>query len=153
MEVEIRKMPAMRLACIAHKGAYNEIGKAFDRLQGWMKANDIVPELVLGAYYDDPSATPVDQLRSAACVRVADDFTSTDPSVTVEDMPANEYAVYRHLGAYQGLPAAWGQLMGWMQQSGRRHGAGPSLEAYLNDCRVVPEPELVTELMAPLAPA
>jgi len=58
--VDIDTLPARRLAAIAHKGAYLEVGGAFERLSGLVASRGLWGHVrgMIGIYHDDPDAVP-----------------------------------------------------------------------------------------------
>lgn len=154
MDVTIQETaPAWRVVALRHTGPYNQIGPAFGQLMGWMQAHGVTPTgPALAISHDDPETTPAAELRSDACVIVADDFTTDDPTVQVLDLTGGRYAVATHLGAYSGLGATWSQLMGeWFPASGHTiEFTRPCFELYVNDCNTVPVEGVRTELYVPI---
>jgi AraC family transcriptional regulator len=151
-DVTIKTVPAMQAVTIAHVGPYMQISKAFDLLYGWLAARQrMVPgNRVLGIYYDDPDSVAEDQLRSRACVVLAQPV-GVEPPVEVADIPAGTYAVLRHKGPYADMKAAYQWLYGtWLVQSGREAGNAPVFEEYLNNPRVVQPTDLLTDIYLPL---
>jgi AraC family transcriptional regulator len=151
--VTIRTDPARRLAAVLHKGLYFEINRAFEKLfaaivvRGQMKDTG----LMVGVYYDDPSATPAPDLRSHAGAIVADDIQLAPPLEEVR-LPAGRHAVLTYTGPYAGLPAAYDQLYGiWLPASGETPADTPPFEVYLNSPMDTPPEKLVTEICMPLA--
>ena len=87
---------------------------------------------MMGIYKDDPTKTPADQLRSAACVVIPDGVPV--PAGLIEDrMDRGQYACLVHTGPYEGLPGAWMKM--------RTALAGAS---------TVPPSELKTEICVPI---
>jgi GyrI-like small molecule binding domain len=64
-----------------------------------------------GIYYDDPSATPVEALRSEACITVPGDWA---PSGDLErrEIRGGRYAVALHVGPYAELGRVYTWLYG-----------------------------------------
>jgi len=151
MQVEIREMGPRKAVCFAHRGPYFMIGQTFGKLGAWLAETGLTPGLGIGIYYDDPEATPADELRSDAGTIVPDDFVTDDPRVHIVDVAGGTYAVGLHAGPYDGLPNAWGEMVGkWLPASGYSFGASPGFELYLNDCTKVPPDELRTEICVPV---
>jgi AraC family transcriptional regulator len=150
MHIEIQESVApRRVVAMRHVGPYPEIGAVFGALMGWVQQNGVTmtgPGLMIS--HDDPESVPADKLRSDACAEVASDFATSDPAVSVIDIPGGRYAVATYIGSYAGLGGAWGQLMGeWLPASGAKLDfSKPCFEVYLNDCSTVAESELRTEL-------
>lgn len=150
--IEIRQVPPMSLLTVEHVGSYMEIGRAFEVLFGRAAAmNLLTPETrMIGVYCDDPTATPEDELRSRAAIIAPPGAEATAPLRRVETR-GGEYAVLRHKGPYADMRAAYLWLFGtWLPQSGREAANAPVMEAYLNNPRDTPPPELLTELLLPL---
>lgn len=77
MNVEVKDMPALRVAAVQHNGPYNRISEAFTALgQIAGPANLFGPNsTMLAIYHGDPETTPEAELRSAAGVTVPPDVT------------------------------------------------------------------------------
>ena len=153
MNVEIKDMPALRVATVQHIGPYNRISDAFTTLGKIAgPANLLGPNsTMLAIYHDDPESTPEAELRSAAGITVAPDVT-LPAALTEQWFPGGRYACAVHVGPYEELPDAWARLMGvWLPKSGHRVSGGASFEIYRNTPADTPKEELRTELYAPLA--
>jgi AraC family transcriptional regulator len=149
MDVAIKQMPAYRVGTIRHTGPYNQIPAAFARLGAIAGPAGLFQHpgaAMLAIYHDDPESTPPDQLRSDAGISIPGGVPV--PAGLVEQhLPAGEYACTLHVGPYEGLGDTWLRLLGeWLPASGRRMGAGPSYELYLNNPMQVAKEDLRTEL-------
>ena len=147
-----RVVPQLTVAALAHKGDYQTIPGTFVRLVTMAGALGLfgAETRSFGIYYDDPSATPVEALRSEACITVPDDWA---PSGDLErrEIRGGRYAVVSHVGPYAELGRAYAWLYGtWLAESGEEAADAPCVEAYLNDARFVPAAELRTEIWLPL---
>jgi len=152
MNVEIKHMPALRVATVRHVGPYNRISEAFGRLGDIAGRAGLFngKPTMLAVYHDDPESTPEPELRSDAAIVVADDATIPD-GMSEQRLPAGRYACTLHTGPYEQLGDAWRRFMGqWLPQSGERSQNGDSYEIYLNNPMDVPKHELRTELYLPL---
>lgn len=153
MNVEIRNLPKMRLACIRHIGPYPEIGPVFERLGRWVGENQVPVEGMIGVWLDNPMDVPADQLRSDACAIVPLDFTTNTPGITLVDVEPNEYAVASYYGSYEGLGEAWSKFTSeLLPATGRQFGPGICFEKYVGDCSKLPPEQVLTELYTPVAP-
>jgi len=153
MNVEIKQLPALRVAAVRHVGAYHRISDAFARLgelAGKAGLLEVRPTL-LALYYDDPEVTPEAELLSDAAITVQE--TAKLPAGLEERrLAAGRYACTVHSGPYEQLGDAWSRFMGqWLPHSGERMADGTSFEIYLNTPEEVPSAELRTELYIPLA--
>ncbi len=153
MNVEVKDMPALRVAAVQHIGPYSRISEAFTALgQIAGAANLFGPNsTMLAIYHDDPETTPEAELRSAAGVTVEPDITL--PAELAEQwIPGGRYACTTHVGPYEQLPDVWARLMGgWLPESGHSAGGGVSFEIYRNTPADTPREQLRTELYVPLA--
>lgn len=133
--VETRQGEDVILAGTPHQGAYQEIGQAFERLSKTLAAKglwkDSGPSHAI--YYDDPSETPVNELRAHACQKLA-------PGTEVPDdldrivLPAGKFLVLTCTGPYSKLPEAWGYLYGRaLPDGGHGFREGLPFERYLTD--------------------
>ena len=151
--VIIRNDPARRLACVAHKGTYPEIGRAFEKLGTIVAARGLYPRMghMVGVYYDSPADTKPADLRSHAGFEAPADLAIDAPLQEVS-LPAGRHAVLTFKGPYAGLPAAYDQLMGiWLPKSGESYANSPMFEVYLNTPMDSAPEDLLTEICLPLA--
>lgn len=152
MHVEIRELPAQRLATVEHRGPYNRINEAFARLGQFAgPAGLFGPQAAMIAlYFDDPETTPASELRAEAALSVGSDKV-LPPTVGERTLPAGQYACTMHEGGYDRIGDTWARFMGqWLPQSGHRLADSPSFERYLNTPMDVPVEALRTELYLPL---
>lgn len=155
MNVVFEDRPDKRLACIRHIGPYETIGSSFAKLSEWIETTGIDKNRLgemTAIYYDDPSTTPPDQLRSDAAIEIPDDATIVPGAVECR-LSGGRHARYTHMGSYRGLGEAWGRFFGEGVPSIGAHPTGaPCFEVYRNDCRTVPEEEVRTDLYIPVQP-
>ena len=153
MNVEIKQLPAQRVAAVEHMGSYTRISEAFGRLgdiAGRAGLFNDKPKL-LALYHDDPKVTPEPKLRSDAGVAISEGVTLPE-GLTEQRLPAGTYAVTTHRGPYEQLGDTWARFMGqWLPQSGKRMAPGVTFEVYLNTPMDVPKDQLITELYIPVA--
>jgi AraC family transcriptional regulator len=110
--------------------------------------------IALGIYYDDPDATPVEQLRSHACLTVPDTLQPVPAGCEMLDIQPGEFAVGVHRGPYDILSESYRWMFGqWLPSSGREVADSPVLEAYVNDAQTTPPDQLITHVCVPLVPA
>lgn len=150
MDVRIETFDPVHVARIRHVGPYAEVEPCFERLFRWAASIGAPTGRVLTLSYDDPGKTAVDRLRTDACVELR---TGEDPPPGIELGPAGggRYGVYRLVGPYEGIPAAYGRLYGvWLPQSGESADDRPRMELYRRAQTDTPPERLVTDLCLPL---
>ena len=153
MTLEVKTLPAMRLAAVRHTGPYQLIGPAFHTLGGIAGPAGLFARpgaLMVGIYKDDPTTTAPEKLRSAAGVAIQEDAAM--PAGLVEErVEGGRFACFMHVGAYEQLGGSWMQIRTTlMPASGRRRRPGTSYEIYWNDPSHVPPAELKTEICIPI---
>ncbi|GHS92521.1 hypothetical protein FACS1894203_5030 [Bacteroidia bacterium] len=70
LSIEIKNLEPINTIAISHTGDYSGIGGVFEKLAAWAGANNLwtaTPRMA-GVYHDDPMHTPVEKLRSEACL-------------------------------------------------------------------------------------
>ena len=154
MDVEITQKPEIRVAAVRHIGPYNQIDKAFARLDAIARPSGLLKPgaRMIAMYHDDPEATPVDQLRSDAAISVGPGDLLPE-GLTEGRVSAGRYACALHVGPYEQLGDAWARFMGeWLPASGHRLADGVSYELYVNSPLNEPDKQKYrTELCIPLA--
>ncbi len=115
---------------LEHQGDYRIAGKRFTELHGLLAERDIAvagPPFIL--FYDDPSAVPVDQLRSRVCLPVAG-AVSAQGKLRYEVLPSTTVVYAVVSGPYPETPRAYPGMyrylesMHWVEN-------GPLREIYL----------------------
>lgn len=74
---EIKNLEPVKTIAITHIGDYKEIGGVFEKLAMWAGSKNLwaaAPKMA-GIYHDCPQETPVDKLRSEACI---EDLSGTE---------------------------------------------------------------------------
>ena len=154
LQVTLETLPEQRVFAVEHRGPYQEIGHAFQRLgEAAYKARVLPkrPGAMVAVYHDNPDVTPAEELRSEAGIVVPDD-ARLPAGLLEQRLRAGRYARTKHVGPYEHLDAAWAWLVGeWLPQSGERASDGPRFEVYLNTPVSAQPHELETDLYLPLA--
>jgi AraC family transcriptional regulator len=152
--VEIRDMPAARVAALPHRGSYQSIGATFGRLWQRLGETGLVSRIAgpgIGLYHDAPGAVAVADQRAHAGVVIAADATLPEGMDSIE-IPGGRSAVLTFRGPYDGLADAWAYLYGhWLPASGEETADSPPYERNLNSPMDTAPADLVTEIVLPLA--
>jgi AraC family transcriptional regulator len=152
LKVRVLAQPSLRLACMAHRGAYINIGQAFERLFMQLGKQQLMHEgqRTLGVYFDDPAMVSASALRSCAAVTLAPKGKAAPPLQEMV-LAAGRYAVLRYQGPYSAMHAAYRWLYGqWLPNSGFEPANAPVYEDYLNNPREVLPSALLTDIYLPL---
>lgn len=150
--VEIVTLPAMHCASVPHRGSYMLISRAFERLFATAGPAGLVTRQsrMIGVYYDDPDAMDIDDLRSAACVAIADG-AALPPGLETADIRGGRFAKLSYRGPYADMRDAYRWLMGvWLPASGHEAVDGPMLEEYLSSPADAAPPDLRTDIFLPI---
>lgn len=110
MAVRTEQVGEMTVVALRHVGPYDQISHEFGELMNWTNKHKVAYDLCLAVYHDDLRVVSSQELRSDACVVVADDFSlpsSDGLDLRLDTVPSGEYAVTTHVGAYDGLGNAW----------------------------------------------
>lgn len=152
-DVTIRSTEAIELTTLPHRGAYNTIGKTFEKLAVQAGSAGLLgPESrMMAIYYDDPDIVAEGDLRSAAAFTTHDAALPPGSGFEAVTIAGGRHAVLVHEGPYSDLENSYKWLFGvWLPGSGEEAADRPCFEAYLNDPRVTAPPDLRTEIHLPL---
>ena len=153
--VTVERLPERRCAGIDHTGSYMEIDHAMGRLFTELGARHALPAqpAMIGVFFDDPDLGPEAELRSRACLPVADSVAIDAPLVETV-LRGGPYARLSYKGPYADMRGAYRWFLGvWLPASGYEPDDASIFEAYLNDPREVPQSELRTDIHLPLKTA
>jgi AraC family transcriptional regulator len=98
--IDLRTLPAQPLAALPHKGPYPQIKHAFEKLFAALATRNLLAETgnMVGVFYDAPSATAPEALRSHAAVQVPASLALAAPVESVT-LPSGRHAVLRYVSA------------------------------------------------------
>ncbi|MGP1252941.1 MAG: AraC family transcriptional regulator [Kiloniellales bacterium] len=151
-EVTIKPLPGYRLFGLPHRGDYNSIVTAFEKLFALGAAHGLLMPGTrdFGVYYDDPGSVPEEELRAFAGLAVGPEAVCPDDFEETE-IPAGRAACLLYQGPYADLDRAYHFLYGrWLPQSAQEPADYPAFEEYLNDPKSLPPTEWLTEICLPL---
>ncbi|MEI2454924.1 AraC family transcriptional regulator [Lysobacter firmicutimachus] len=149
---QINTLAPIRVIALPHRGDYQTIGQSFHALYAWAGPRGLMrPDTRgIGIYYDSPADTPVEQLRSEACISASGEIEPGEGMRRVE-IAGGRHAVVVHTGPYAELQRAYDWLFcQWLPASGEEAGDAPVYEEYLNDPSQLPPAEWKTAICLPL---
>ena len=151
MPVEIQDRPAMRIACVTHRGPPQTIGEAFDRVMAWAGPKGVVmpPAWGVAVYLSDMKNVPPQDQEAVAGLTVAD-TVEADGTVAIRVVPGGKHAVLLYRGPYAQIGTGSQELFGWLPSSGEEAADQPCFEVNLNNPRNTAPADLLTELCLPL---
>lgn len=149
MKVEVKEMPARRLAVIEHRGHPSGIGESVNKLISWAKAQPMnlkpAPGEAFALAYDDPETTPPEEFRHDLAMTVPENL-KLDGEIVEKRLPAGRYAAAMHKGSRDNIAeTVYGLYRDWLPQSGEELSDYPCIFAYYNFDNEVAETELLTE--------
>lgn len=153
-QIEIVETPPLTLAGVDHVGSYMEIERAFGRLHQIFEKHQLYApgQKMIAVYFDDPTATPTEKLRSFAAMSIADGSGLPEP-LQAFALAGGPCAILRHFGPYAEMKASYDWLFGvWLPQSGREAADALAYEVYVNTPMDAAPKDLVTDICLPLKP-
>jgi len=155
MIVEIKKLPALHLAYVAHLQGYNKgINTAFEKLCRWAGPRKYINQdsRFIGISLDDPDITPINKCRYYACITVPNDVTPQG-EINILDIPETECAVYRIKGKEEEIKTAYNSLFkDWLPQSGYQPNEYPCYEIYYESADQNPGKKFDMDICLPVKP-
>jgi len=131
MEAPQRKhIDALTVACIEHKGPYDEIGRVYGTLYGWARQQGVAPAgPAFTCFLEAPGELDWAAGRFEVCLPVARGAKGSG-AVRVRNLPATDVLAIVVQGPYGEMPAHYSEFLAWMSVEGEAP-AGPPREIYL----------------------
>lgn len=151
LAVTVKEVAPFPYCAIAHKGPYADMESVVGELVGAMEAQGLLVRIrgpLVGVYYNSPGDTAPEDLSWEAGF-VVEAQTTTRPPLFIKAWDHRTVAAATHVGPYDKLGAAIGEIMAWLAAQGYEVD-GPVLERYLDrDPKAVKPEELRTEIWVP----
>lgn len=149
--VEIREMPALKLAYISHvgdKGQEQTFGKLMDWAseEGLMRSPDVQ---FLKIYHDSFKITAPDQVRMSMCM-VLHSAVRTAGAVGITEIAKGRFAVARMELGMADFEKAWTSMFMWINHNGYKTTERNCFEIYHNDPSTHPEHKFIIDLCVPV---
>ena len=153
MDIEVKDLPARRVAYVRELGAYAEsAGRAWGALCRWAGPRGLLGPhaMMIGVSYDDPDVTAPDKLRYDACVTVGDEVRP-EREINLAELAAGRYAVVHFDGKLEQLHEVYRAFHAeWLPESGYQPGDSPCYEIYLSDKRA--DGSMQVDICIPIQP-
>lgn len=132
IDVRIVNLPPMRVACVNGFGEGPE-GLAFEKMRAWAEKHNLLG----GSYrlfgYNNPDPSPGSPNYGYDVWITVDESVQGDGEARIVDFPGGLYAVTRIevKEPWDDIPAAWQEMVKWMESSKYRHGRHQWLEEHI----------------------
>ena len=124
-----KSAPKVLVASVLRKGPYGTIGTTMRELMAWLESKGVERSGdPFCMFYDNPTETPVGDLRSEACVPVSKPFKS-DGRFAYKELPPVDVAETRHEGPPEQFAMTYGPFLESLINSGYAL-LGPAREYY-----------------------
>jgi len=149
--IKVQEMPEMQVIYCRHTGAFNQIGKAYEKLMKWAGPRGLMgPDSKgLTVYHDDPSITEIDKVRQSACLTVNQDV-KVEGEIGKMTIPRGKYATGHFEIKDTEFENAWNTMCLWFTESGYEPGEGYSYELYYNNHMEHPEHKFILDICIPV---
>lgn len=143
MNVEVKRLPAMRVAYISVKSTSPE-SEAIEKITAWGQSKGIQQGYRLFGY---DNCQPHPNHIYTTWLTVGAEVEASD-GISIKDVPGGLYAVTHVTGVGEIAPT-WKQLLKWAQDEGHRVSDQPGLEEIVSPLDI-PEEQLQFDLYLPL---
>lgn len=153
IDVKLKDIKAMTVACIKVKGHFSQIPTAFGRLYSWIAQRGYKPVgPAMAVYYNTPGQVPDEQLSWELRSQLSGDVAEMEPDADglgVKKLAAAKMATTIHRGPYESIEPVYAALGNWVVTNNYEV-CGPAEELYLNDPNKTPAEEPITEIRFPV---
>jgi len=130
-ETKFSVSPKMIVAFVEHRGDYGTVGASMKVLKDWIDRKGIEQSgYPFCLFYDNPTETPADDLRSDACIPVQKPFLA-EGVFRLKELPQVDVAETRHQGPPEDFPKTYGPFLESLLKSGYRL-LGPAREYFMS---------------------
>ena len=134
MNVEVKSLPATRVAYLRHIGPYGTPGipHTWQRLGAWCAEHGLtLPRRTMyGIAYDNPDVTPAEKCRYDACVEVDASF-GPQGEIGIQTIAGGRYLCSQFSGTSATIHEGWTKLCrGALPDRGYQADDRPTLEIY-----------------------
>jgi len=109
--LKLEKVSPIRVAYVQLTGAYENWGRGLMELKKWLDNQGV--EIVgrpIGLFYDNPTETPEDELKSDACFPIRGEI-KPNAEVHVKELPGGDIATTRHVGPADQYTRTYGSFL------------------------------------------
>ncbi|MCG8699237.1 MAG: AraC family transcriptional regulator [Bacteroidales bacterium] len=152
-KIEIKEMPELKLIYCRHVGAFDGIGRAYDKLAHWAGPRGLFNSHTKGVtvYHDNPSVTEIEKLQQSACFTV-DREVVTEGEIGFMTMPGGTHLVGSFEVNAQEFELAWKAVCMRLAESGYQPRDAFPYELYHNNHEEHPERKFILDICVPVKP-
>jgi len=153
-KIEIKEMLEMKVIYCRHMGAFDQIGKAYEKVVKWAIPRGLYDPAIsktATVVHDDPTITEQDKVRQSACILVDEDV-KIEGEIGKMVIPGGKYVVGHFEIGMDGFREAWNTMCMWFTESGYQQGDGSTFELYHNNYELHPEKKHVVDICIPIKP-
>ncbi len=151
-QIEIKELPAIKLAGIMRMGQFEEVGQLYQKLMQWGAEKGVLDKSNFKAitlYHDNPHVTHLSKVRYSACV-TTNKSMAAEGEIRPLTIEKGIYAVGRFEMHPADFPQAWDSMNAWVIETGYIFRDGDYFEVYLNDHKTHPEQKFIVDICLPL---
>lgn len=150
----VRRLSPLKIAFIRATGPYEQVDpELWNKLKVWSaRQGHNARQVLLGIGHDSPSVTHPSRLRFDACISAPHNAVPRG-DIRIAHLPPLLCAVTTHVGPYQSLPAAYGDLFSTLIGLPRHQIVGlPAIEFY-RDAEILTQRDISrTDIHIPVVP-
>ena len=129
VDLKFEKAAQTKVAYVQLIGPYENWGKGIMELKDWLKSQHAeIAGKPIALFYDNPTETPPEKLRSDACFPIAGDIKPSG-KFQIKDLPAGEIAVTKHTGSPDEYTRTYGAFLEGLLNQGYMF-YGPAREIF-----------------------
>ncbi|EHQ29138.1 AraC family transcriptional regulator [Mucilaginibacter paludis] len=149
--IEVKEMPQLQMAYIAHVGHDNLAG-TFERLMRWARPKGLMDWSGLKMatiYHDSFKITAPDKVRMSSCMLLQEPV-QTDGEIATLTINKGKFIVGRFEMTNVDFEKAWTGMFIWLHENGYKTTDRNPFELYHNDYRKHPENKFIVDLCIPV---
>lgn len=150
--IEIKEMPAMDVIYCRHRGQFDQISLAYEKLFKWAGPRGLIDfpnSKVLTYYHDDPKVTQLDKVRQSACLTITNDV-KTEGEIGKMKISGGKFVVgHFEIGPTE-FQQAWDSVCIWLAESGYQPADANPYELYHNNYKEHPENKFIVDICIPI---
>lgn len=148
--IEIKKMPKMKLAYVSSIGPQN-LGTAYGKLMQWATPKGLMNDQtkMVTIYHDSFKVTQAEKVRMSACI-LLDNPTETNGEIGLISIESGKCIVGNFEIGLNEFEKSWTGLFLWMNENGYKKADREPFEIYHNNFKEHPEKKVIVDFYIPI---